>query len=60
MPGQQIDLKSESLLQFVTADPISIAVKLHNCLPITHPPASGEAILTVRTPAPQSQTSTPQ
>jgi hypothetical protein len=60
MPGQQIELQSESLLQFVTADPISIAVKLHNGLPVTHPPASGEAVLTARNPVPQPQTTTPQ
>ncbi len=50
-PGQQIDLKPEALLIFVTQAPVSVPVLIHNGLPALRDAASGQAGLRTRTAA---------
>lgn len=47
-PGQQIDLKTEALIQFTTSAPLSVPVLIHNGLPALREAASGQAALKTR------------
>ena len=59
-PGQQIDLKPEALIQFITSAPISVPVLIHNGLPALREAASGEAALKTRAGAPATTPETQQ
>lgn len=60
MPGQQIDLKAETLLQFTTAAPISVPVLIHNGLPALREAASGQAASKTRASVTSPATTSPE
>ena len=43
-PGQQIDIKPETLLRFTTTEPLPVHIELRNGYPVAHPAASGRAV----------------
>ena len=51
-PGEQIDLKPETLLRFTTTQPVTVTVRLRNGIPQDMPPAN-HVELNTRPPAAQ-------
>jgi hypothetical protein len=49
-PGEQIDLKPETLSRFTTTQPVTVTVKLHNGIP-QEMPVANHVSLNTRAPA---------
>ena len=46
VPGQQIDLKPETLLRFANTEPLPVHIELRNGYPVIHPAATSPALST--------------